>query len=213
MSNADLRILFDTLYENRKRSLFNDYFSVTDIMQLTANDSFSVPLATLLKTASSYGILLRYQIYSLSTPDNLVYVYRWNPNILKARPTNINLFKNPNGCPPIPTCLLFNGGGPFNFYQGNGMLGNRDNFKGGLKEGGTLCSPLDPPWSPEFPFYQPFNESRICSCMDGTLTRTFVTAPAESPACNPEGCAALNVPPPFVQTPPASNNCCDLYGP
>jgi len=160
---ADWRYLFDTLYSNRKLSIVDGYFSLSDIQQLTQGHVFETgeSLETLLRTGSSRGIFLRFLIHTLDA-----FIYKANPNVLRANPCNIQLFMGT--CPPIPPCLLCIPG-THNIYQSNGMLAESNEQRAGVSTSTRFCIGADPLPDSNMIFYSKLDGSRICSCLKKTL--------------------------------------------
>lgn len=190
--NADLRFLFDTLYSNRKISVIDGYFSISDIEELTATHSFQTTIPVLMSIGSSRGIFLRFLVLSLSTPSDLVYIYKANPNILRANPTNIKLFTGT--CPPIPTCLLCIPG-THNIYQSNGMLAESNRQRAGVATSTQFTIGADPPVDMNL-LCQSSDGSTTCSCLKKTIVD--ISEPLSSP-CDPAGnCPTMPVASPYT---------------
>lgn len=207
----DLRTLFDILYENRKLSIANGYFSYSDVELLTKDVTFSSPLITLLDKGCSLGLFRRIQVFPAEQFSFPIYVYAYNPNVLTANPTNINFFKGT--CPPIPPCLLRNGAGPYNMYQGNGMLAVRDNQRSGVFSPGTRFAGEGQFLTPEYRFYAPLDFDTTCSCLDsGKLVATKVPPVMASPCEDAATCASELFATQLAGPVPSCSGG-DLYGP
>lgn len=208
----DLRTLFDILYENRKLSIANNYFSFSDIEYLTQDvTTFTSSLISLLDKGCSIGLYLRVQVFPAVEFGFPIYVYSYNPNVLTANPTNINFFKTT--CPPIPPCLLFNGPGSYNIYQGNGMLAVRDNQRGGVFSPGTRFQGEGQFLTADYRFYAPLDFDTICSCLgDGRIIATKVPPVMATPCEDAATCASELFATQIAGPPPETCNACDLYG-
>lgn len=165
----DLRYLYDVLYTNRALSVIDGYFSLSDIELLTLGHVYEtgLTLTQLITIATSKGVWLRFWVSDLSTDTDPVYIYKANPNVLLANPTNINIFLGAAGtCPAVPSCLLAIPG-TYQYTKASSWISQRDPGQSSYSFGGYI-GPVALQHTPNFDhqyfYYGPLQQSRTCSC-------------------------------------------------